>query len=54
MTALPRGWEDGLHVGDARTSRHLQTFRFEIPLADDPRAQGLTAGIDFRWEARQR
>jgi hypothetical protein len=40
MRAFPRGWEDGLDVGDARTSRHLQTFRFEITLADDPRAQG--------------
>jgi hypothetical protein len=55
MSAFPRSWAGGLDVGGARASSpDVQTLRFQISLANDRRAQGLSAGIDFRWEARQR
>jgi hypothetical protein len=55
MSAFPRSWAGGLDVGGARASSpDGQTLRFQISLSNDRRAQGLSAGIDFRWEARQR
>jgi hypothetical protein len=52
LSAFPTTWATGLDLGGATAPVDAQTFRFEIRLADDRRAQALTAGADFHWEAR--
>lgn len=51
LSGFPRSWDEGIDAGGWRRGQ-TQTYRFEITLSELPRAQGLTAGADFRWEAR--
>jgi hypothetical protein len=52
LSSFPQTMDEGLDVRAGWTGGASRTFRFEITLADEPGAQGLTAGADFRWEAR--
>jgi hypothetical protein len=49
---FPQTWDAGVH-GGSWAPGETRTFRFEITLSDRAGARGLTAGADFRWEARQ-
>ncbi len=53
LSDFPTSWRDGLDVGGAWAPGETRTFRFEIRMSDADEAQGLAAGADFRWEARQ-
>jgi len=52
LARFPSHWASG--IVDPGTWRQGEThaYRFRVTLVDDPRAQGLTAGASFHWEAR--
>jgi hypothetical protein len=52
LAAFPATWRNGIDVGETGLGR-TDTYRFEITLSPAQAAQGLTAGADFEWEARQ-
>jgi hypothetical protein len=53
LAGFPETWRDGIDVGETAQPGRTETYRFEIALSTADAAQGLTAGADFRWEARQ-
>lgn len=52
LDELPTDWSSGVPDPDRWATGESHTYRFQVRLADDPAVQGLTAGADFRWEAR--
>jgi hypothetical protein len=52
LSAFPASWDDGIDLG-AGSTVGTATFRFDIRISDAAAAQGLAAGADFVWEARQ-
>jgi hypothetical protein len=53
LSHFPTAWGSGLDVGGTWAPGETHTFRFDIRMSDKAGAQGLTAGADFRWEARE-
>ncbi|MGZ4137715.1 MAG: hypothetical protein ACXVPX_09110 [Actinomycetota bacterium] len=53
LADFPQTWGGGVRLGGTWPAGHGETYRFEISLSNAAAAQGLTAGADFRWEARQ-
>jgi predicted ribosomally synthesized peptide with SipW-like signal peptide len=55
LAAFPRGWASGLaEPGNPWTTGEAHAYRFTVSVQNDPAAQGMTAGVTFSWEARNR
>jgi hypothetical protein len=53
LDEFPTTWAGGVDAGRTTGRGESQTFLFEITLSKRGAGQGLSAGADFRWEARQ-
>jgi hypothetical protein len=52
LAGLPSSFASGLPDPGTWSDGGSHTYRFEITLVGDPRAQGLRASVSFRFEAR--
>jgi len=52
LADFPTSWTSGLVDPGTWQQGESHTYRFTVRLADEPGAQGLTAGASFRWGAR--
>ncbi|MEO8293482.1 MAG: hypothetical protein ABI635_10130 [Actinomycetota bacterium] len=51
LASLPTGWASAVPDGTWQTGEH-HTYRIQVTLMDDQRAQGQVADATFRWESR--
>jgi Camelysin metallo-endopeptidase len=53
LSAFPTGWATGVaEPGNPWTRGEAHAYRFTVSLQNNAAAQGMTARVDFTWEAR--
>jgi hypothetical protein len=52
LSAFPADWNGGTDDPHVWRTGETHTYQFELTLANDPAAQGLTADPTFTWESR--
>jgi hypothetical protein len=53
LSAFPTGWATGVtEPGNPWKRGEAHAYRFTVSLQNDAAAQGMTARVDFTWEAR--